>query len=142
MRTSSAVSATSLSARADLRPNARRASVGAIAALVRRDFRITLSYRTALVSDLAFGLLNLTAYYYISKALKPGIHHGLGGAPSYFAFAAVGVAMTLVLQASVVGLSRRLREEQLTGTLEALVVQPISVPELASGLAGLPFLFA
>jgi ABC-type multidrug transport system permease subunit len=109
---------------------------------MRRDWRITLSYRTALVSDLAFGILNLTAYYYISKALKPTVHRGLDGAPSYFAFAAVGVAMTVVLQASVIGLARRLREEQLTGTLEALVAQPISVPELAAGLAGFPFLFA
>jgi ABC-type multidrug transport system permease subunit len=109
---------------------------------VRRDWRITRSYRTALLTDLVFGFLNLVAYYYISRTLKPAVHHDLDGAPSYFAFAAVGVALTVVLQASVIGLSRRLREEQLTGTLEALVVQPISVPELACGLAGFPFLFA
>src|SRR5262249_35399332 len=44
--------------------------------------------------------------------------------------------------ASVLGLSRRLREEQLTGTLEALLAQPISTPELAAGVAGFPFVFA
>jgi len=36
----------------------------------------------------------------------------------------------------------RIREEQLTGTLEALVVQPLSSFELAVGLVGFPFLFA
>jgi ABC-2 type transport system permease protein len=114
----------------------------AVRALVRRDWRITRSYRTALVTDLGFGFLNLVAYYYISKTLKVGLRSGLDGAPDYFAFAAVGVALSVVLQAAITGVSRRLREEQLTGTLEALCVQPISSGELAFGLAGFPFLFA
>jgi ABC-type multidrug transport system permease subunit len=109
---------------------------------VRRDWRITRSYRTALLTDVVFGFLNLAAYYYISKTLKAGVHSGLSGAPSYFAFAAVGVALSVVLQAAITGVSRRLREEQLTGTLEALAVQPISSSELAFGLAGFPFIFA
>jgi ABC-2 type transport system permease protein len=114
----------------------------AVRALVRRDWRITRSYRTALVTDLGFGFLNLVAYYYISRTLKVGLRSGLNGAPDYFAFAAVGVALSVVLQAAITGVSRRLREEQLTGTLEALCVQPISSAELAFGLAGFPFLFA
>lgn len=109
---------------------------------MRRDWRITRSYRTALVTDLGFGFLNLVAYYYISKTLKVGLRSGLDGAPDYFAFAAVGVALSVVLQAAITGVARRLREEQLTGTLEALCVQPISSGELAFGLAGFPFLFA
>ena len=109
---------------------------------MRRDWRIMRSYRTALLSDLGFGFLNLVTYYYISKTVHPSGGQGLDGAPSYFAFAAVGIALTVVLQASVLGLSRRLREEQLTGTLEALLAQPISTPELAAGVAGFPFVFA
>ncbi len=114
----------------------------AIYALIRRDWRITRSYRTALLSDLTFGCLNLLVYYYISRTLKVSVKGGLDGAPSYFAFAAVGVSLSVVLQAAITGVSRRLREEQLTGTLEALYAQPISGTELAIGLAGFPFLFA
>jgi ABC-2 type transport system permease protein len=114
----------------------------AIGALIGRDWRITRSYRTAFLTDLAFGFLNLAAYYYISRTLRAGVHRGLAGAPNYFAFAAVGVALSVVLQAAITGVSRRLRDEQLTGTLEALCVQPISAAELALGLAGFPFLFA
>jgi ABC-2 type transport system permease protein len=114
----------------------------AVYVLVRRDWRIMRSYRTALVTDLAFGCLNLLAYYYISRTLKVSVHAGLDGAPSYFAFAAVGVSLSVVLQAAITGVSRRLREEQLTGTLEALFAQPISSTEIALGMAGFPFLFA
>ena len=136
------MSATSLSRQAEESRPARGSRAGAIGALARRDWRVTRSYRTALVSDLLFGFLNLVIYYYISKTVNPSGGHGLEGAPSYFAFAAVGIALTVVLQASVLGLSRRLREEQLTGTLEALLAQPISAPELAAGVAGFPFIFA
>jgi ABC-2 type transport system permease protein len=114
----------------------------AVYALIRRDWRIMRSYRTALVTDVVFGCLNLVVYYYISRSVKVSVRGGLDGAPSYFAFAAVGVALAVVLQSAVTGVSRRLREEQLTGTLETLCAQPISSTEVALGLAGFPFLFA
>ncbi|HET7483303.1 MAG TPA: ABC transporter permease [Actinomycetota bacterium] len=112
-----------------------------IAALIRRDFVTARSYRTAFVMDTAFGFLNLLVYYFISQAIGP-ISSNLQGAPSYFAFAAVGASMTLVIQAATTGLARRIREEQLTGTLEALVGQPITSTEIALGIAGFPFMFA
>lgn len=137
------MSATSLSGSSERRGElALGARTGTVRALVRRDWGITRSYRTALVTDLVFGMLNLVAYYYISKTFKSAVHHGLGTAPSYFAFAAAGVALAVVLQAAISGVSRRLREEQLTGTLEALYAQPISPGELALGLAGFPCVFA
>jgi ABC-2 type transport system permease protein len=128
-------------------PPARRELVSparahAIYALIRRDWRIARSYRTALVTDVAFGCLNLVVYRYISRTVTVSTPGGLDGAPNYFAFAAVGVALAVVLQSAITGVSRRLREEQLTGTLEALYAQPISATEVAVGLAGFPFLFA
>lgn len=137
-----AVSVSSVSARVSRRRSPTWARGRAVNALIARDWRITRSYRGALVSDLAFGCLNLAAYYYISRTVKVAVGSGLDGAPSYFAFAAVGVALTVVLQAAIVGVSTRLREEQLTGTLEVVCAQPISPGELALGLAGFPFLFA
>ncbi len=118
------------------------ARLHALRALVRRDWLVTRSYRTSLVTDLVFGFLNLLMYYFIARALHPRIGVSLDGAPSYFAFATGGIVLALVLQAGTIVLSRRVREEQLTGTLEMLVVQPIAPSELAIGLAGFPFLFA
>lgn len=121
--------------RAPLRPTT-------VGALIVRDWYVLRSYRTAFVLDLVFGFLNLVVYHFISRALHPRVSGELSGVPSYFAFAAVGVSLTVVLQAAVTGLSQRIREEQLTGTLEALLVQPVSSLELALGVAGFPFLFA
>lgn len=112
-----------------------------LAALVRRDFAIARSYRAAFVLDSLFGVLNLLVFYFISRAVMPR-DVDLSGAASYFDFAAVGLAMTLVLQATTAQLAARIREEQLTGTLEVLWSQPLSSSELALGLAGFPFLFA
>ena len=86
--------------------------------------------------DLVFGITNLAIYFYISRAFGAN-QANLGGAPNYFAFAAVGVSLTVVLQAASLGLSQRLREEQLTGTLEALVAEPIASSDL-SRAGGLP----
>lgn len=122
------------------RPKRPRARV--ISALIRRDYLTARSYRTAFVLDTTFGLANLLVYYFISRALGDVTTTNLAGAPSYFAFAAVGASMSLVIQAATMGLARRIREEQLTGTLEALVGQPVSPSEIAVGIAGYPFMFA
>jgi ABC-type multidrug transport system permease subunit len=113
-----------------------------VLALVRRDFLTARSYRAAFVLDTAFGLANILVYYFISRALGNVTTPNLSGAPTYFAFAAVGASMSLVIQAATTGLARRVREEQLTGTLEVLVGQPVSSTEIALGVAGFPFMFA
>jgi ABC-2 type transport system permease protein len=111
-----------------------------LSALIRRDFLITRSYRLAFALDVFFGMMNLIVFYFISRTvtLRSGT---LDGAPSYFAFASVGIILTVVMQSATTGLARRVREEQLTGTLEALAVQPVSAVEMAAGLTGFPFVF-
>jgi ABC-2 type transport system permease protein len=113
-----------------------------IRAIVRRDFLVTRSYRLAFGLDLVIGILNLAVFYFISQTFDNVQSADLNGAPSYFAFAAVGIAITVVIDAASTALAGRIREEQLTGTLEALLVQPIMISEISFGLAGFPFLFA
>jgi ABC-2 type transport system permease protein len=114
----------------------------AILALIRRDFQIRRSYRVAFVLDLGLGFLNLLIYFFISRTFVDAQTEQLGGAPSYFAFALVGIALTSVIQAAATEVSTVLRQEQLTGTLEALVTQPISPAQLVLGLAALPSIYA
>jgi len=113
-----------------------------LAAIIKRDFSIATSYRTAFLFDLVVGVLNLMVFYFISKTLGRVTVPSLGGAPNYFAFAAVGMILTLVISSASVALARRVREEQLTGTLEALFAQPVTTTEIGLGLAGFPFLFS
>ena len=95
-----------------------------------------------MVLDLAFGAISVLVYYFISQTFKGATTNNLSGASNYFDFAAVGVVVTMVVTAAGIGLARRVREEQLTGTLEALVAQPVRTAELFSGLGALPFLLA
>jgi ABC-2 type transport system permease protein len=113
-----------------------------LAALTRREAAITRAYPVARVLAIAFGTLNLALYYFISRTLSPSQPEQLGAAPTYFAYAAAGVAIATVVQAATATLARRVREEQLTGGLEALMVQPVTGFELALGLAGFPFVLA
>jgi ABC-2 type transport system permease protein len=119
---------------------APRAAV--VRALVRRDYRVSRSYRIAFALDALYGFVSLTIYYFISRTFDDVATANLAGAPSYFAFAAVGVALNLVIQSATARLGQRIREEQLTGALEILVAQPVTPAELASGLAGFHYCFA
>jgi ABC-type multidrug transport system permease subunit len=111
-----------------------------LGALARRDFFIARSYRATFTLDIFFGAMNLVIFYFISRTVSLRADT-LEGAPTYFAFASVGIILTVVMQATTTGLARRIREEQLTGTLEVLTVQPISSVEMAAGLTGFPSAF-
>ena len=114
----------------------------AVLAFARRDSRTSASYRAALVFDLALSAITLLIYYYISKLFGRPAQGSLGGAPTYFSFVAVGVSLAVIVQAGAVGLAASLRQEQYTGTLEALSVKPVTTAEMALGLAVYPFLFS
>jgi len=114
----------------------------AVAAVVRRDYHVARSYRLPFALDLVYGVINLVVFFFISRTFVGASTASLDGAPDYFSFAAVGVALTIVIGAATAGLAARIREEQLTGTLEALLIQPLTTMEIALGLAGFPFLFA
>ena len=109
--------------------------------LVRREYASRRTYRLAFLLDLMFGIANLLVYYFISRTLEVTADSNLG-VSSYFAYVLVGIAITNVIGAASTGLAYRVREEQFTGTLEALMVQPVTLTELSAGLAGYPFLFS
>jgi ABC-type multidrug transport system permease subunit len=113
-----------------------------VSAVVRRDFLATASYRLAFVLDIGYGVLDLLVYFFISETFEGLSSEDLSGAPSYFAFAAVGIVLGTVLDSTSSGVGYRTREEQLTGTLENLAAQPVSSVEICLGSIGFPFVFA
>ncbi|WP_167454885.1 ABC transporter permease [Micromonospora arborensis] len=128
------------------RPVGRRAAgaspVGMILALVRRDLGDPRQFRLPLFLDLAFGVVNLVVFLFISRALTPSSGTDLAHSPSYFDFVAVGITFLLILQAATTQLTSRVIREQRSGTLELLAAQPVPVTALTIGTAGYPFLFA
>jgi ABC-2 type transport system permease protein len=113
-----------------------------VAAIVRRDFADTRSYHLTLLLEVFFGVIDLAVYYFISQTFGDFTPGDLAGAPTYFAFAAVGAVIATVIHAATAGIGQRIRTEQVSGTLEALLTNPVTSIELCLGLTGFPFVFA
>jgi ABC-type multidrug transport system permease subunit len=116
--------------------------VTALPAFLRRDVLATTSYRTAVAFDLAWGSIQVFLYFFISRVVGLSPSADLGKAPTYFAFALAGILMSLIVSSGASEIASRLRDEQLTGTLELLVAQPIRGGTLALATAGFPFAYA
>src|SRR5262245_64871411 len=86
-----------------------------VRAFTRRDFLVTSSYRVPFVLDAFSGVILLATYYFISRTFEGVPTESLQGAPSYFAFAAVGAAIGAVVETSCAGIANRIRQEQLAG---------------------------
>jgi ABC-2 type transport system permease protein len=90
-----------------------------------RDARIALSYRTAFLLATVSALVNIGMLFFLS---------GIVGGPAvttldryggnYFGFVIVGVAFASFLTIGLAGLGGRIRESQLMGTLELMVLSP------------------
>jgi ABC-2 type transport system permease protein len=97
-----------------------------IAAVVRRDWRIALSYRASFVMELASIFFFLALFFYLGRIVNDdevAARQALQG--DYFAFAAVGLALFRMVQLSLAGFAAKLREEQTTGTFETLLTAPV-----------------
>jgi ABC-2 type transport system permease protein len=114
----------------------------ALLAMARRDFLLARSYRLPFVADLTWGVIDLVVYFFISKVVGDVPAADLGGAPSYFAFALVGVLVSLVIGTATGEIAGRIRNEQLTGTLELLCAQPLRTGQLAAGYAAYPITYS
>lgn len=114
----------------------------AVRALIRRDALVAVSYRSAFVLEIFFGVADLAMYFFISRTFDNLASTDLGPAPTYFGFAVIGVLLGAVLIATSSSVGYRLRDEQVSGTLEALAAAPVTSLELCVGLVGFPFAFA
>lgn len=113
-----------------------------IRALLINNFLVLRSYRAAFAAELVLGGINVLTYFFISRTFGNAAPADLGPAPSYFSYAIVGLAVSNVVGAASIALAVRLREEQLTGTLEAVITQPVRATEMAIGWSALAFLGA
>ncbi len=101
--------------------SAAQLHIRAALAIAERDFRIYLSYRLRVISQLLQILFSLTLFYYLSQLVRVG---PFTGSHSYFAFAVVGLVILEVLTFTFGLLPSDLRQELVAGTFERLVVSP------------------
>ncbi len=100
-------------------------------AFLLRDWRIRSSYRASWFIGIGHLLFSVTAFFFVGQLVKPNSTEALapyGGA--YFPFALFGLLMARLLSVSLSSISGNLREEQLQGTLEAMLMTPLRLPML------------
>lgn len=116
-----------------------RLVLAAVAATVRRDAEIYLSYRLRLASQVLAVLLSLTLFYYLSRLVRV---QPFGSPAEYFAFVVAGVAVLEVLSATVAALPAAIRSELLTGTFERPCVSPFGPVRHVAAMALWPVALA
>ena len=128
----------------------RRAAAGArgagvffarLAAFLRRDFREAVTYKFSFVHSFVGIFLSTATFFFVAKLIPPGAPSlgPFGG--DYFSFAVVGVAFASLLGIFQEGLAAVIRNAQVSGTLEALLVTQTSVPTVLLGSSLYSLLF-
>ncbi|MGQ0521441.1 MAG: ABC transporter permease [Actinomycetota bacterium] len=105
-------------------------------AFVVRDYRVERTYRAAVAGQLCGGLLFLASYALVAPVVGEGFEERFG--TSYAAFVAVGIAVSGVLVTALQAFSGSVREAQLDGTLEALLLAPVRHEEVVALMGAWP----
>jgi ABC-2 type transport system permease protein len=102
-------------------------AIPTLAAFLRRDWQIDISYRAAFALQILAAILTLALFYFLARLIDtPAFAAEQELRSGYFGYVAVGLAVFEIVQVSMASLSQKLLEEQTTGTLEALMVTPTS----------------
>jgi ABC-2 type transport system permease protein len=94
-------------------------------AFLRRDFSIQLSYRIAFLLQILGIFFGVASFYFLSRlfgsALVPQLEQ-YGG--DYFSFVLIGLAFNSYMGLSLSSFASSIREGQMTGTLEIMLLSP------------------
>lgn len=117
--------------------------ISKILAVAGKEMRIALSYRLSFLMSIASVFLGAAMFYFLSKLIGQSASAQLadyGG--NYFSFVIVGIAFQSYLRLSMDSMAGSIRNEQLLGTLEAVIATPTSLTVFAAGSALWQFVFA
>lgn len=105
-----------------------------LCAFVRRDVRIAMSYRMGMAGGLLGVLAQIVAFSFLGKLVDPSRLPLFGGTrTSYIEFVAIGICLNMAVMLLVHELARALRNEQMMGTLESLLITPTRVLTIQIG---------
>ncbi len=110
--------------------------MGQLKAFLVRDFFIESSYRLSFVMSLSTILFSTTTFFFISELIGKSADPFLSEFDTdYFSFVIIGVAFSGYYTLGLSAFARALRQAQTTGTLEAMVLTPASLPTIVVGSA-------
>jgi ABC-2 type transport system permease protein len=112
-----------------------------VAAFLRRDWQVTLSYRMASAFSLVSLVVQALLFALIGRLVDPARLPVYGGTHATYAeFVAIGLVVGLVVGLMLERVATVVREEQLQGTLEALLVTPTALGTVQAGSAAFELL--
>jgi ABC-2 type transport system permease protein len=91
-------------------------------AFIKRDFLSMVSYRMAFLMQVVGMFLSLLAFYFMTKMIDPNAE-GLDGIRPFDWFL-IGLAFQFYFSTALYSFSAKIRNEQVLGTLEAMLVSP------------------
>jgi len=111
-------------------------------AFLRRDFLVAWSYRMSFVSNIAGMFVQAITFYFVGRMVNDNVLPTYGGEQvSYMQFAAIGIAFGGFLSLGLGQVATAVRQEQLMGTLESLLMTPTSTATIQVGSVAYQLLF-
>jgi ABC-2 type transport system permease protein len=101
---------------------------------MRRDLLVAWSYRLAFFGDWIGMLVQLVTFALIGRLVDPGAIPAFGSRQAtYLEFAAVGIALSSFMAVALGRVHAVIRQEQLQGTLESLLITPTAYTTIQMG---------
>jgi len=114
-----------------------------ILAFIKRDFLISKSYKLMFILNWGGIITTTLTFYFISKLFGKVVNPYMAKyGTEYFPFVIIGIAFSTYLYTALSSFSYNLRTEQMTGTLEMLLLTPTRVRTLIIGMSLWDFVFA
>ncbi len=113
-----------------------------ITAFLRKELIIQSSYRLAFIFNWLSILLAVSTFYFISKLLNQGNGFYLKEYQAgYFPYVLIGIAFSGYFSTAMHTFAGNIRNEQVTGTLEAMLVTPTPLSTIVISLSLWDFIF-
>lgn len=113
-----------------------------VTAFLKRDFSLALSYRLSFLMQLFGIFFSVTSFYFLSRlfgnAMVPQLKE-YGG--DYFSFVLIGLAFSGYLGLSISGFAQSIRDGQMMGTLEVMLLSPTRLSSILASSILWPYLF-
>jgi len=112
-------------------------------AFLWRDCVNESSYKLSLFLEFVGVFVSTVTFFFLSKVLgEVGVSYLKPYGGNYFSFILIGVAFFSYLKISIDGISKSIREGQMLGTLEALLVTQTGIPTIVISSSLYSFMFA
>lgn len=113
-----------------------------LSAFLRRDALTAWSYRIAFFSEWVQLGFQAALFYMLGRIVDPSTLPTYGGTrATYMEFAAVGIAVSVFVSIAVARIAAQIRNEQLAGTLEALLLTPARATTIQLGSVAYDLLY-